>query len=45
MFVYFVCAKEFGWIPEQVDKIDNSLLQGMMIALNRVREREQENMK
>lgn len=39
---YLVCAKEFHFTPEQVDRIDRSLLEGMMVGLSRIKEREAE---
>lgn len=42
ILTYLVCAKEFHFTPQQVDSIDRSLLEGMMIGLSRIKEREVE---
>ena len=40
ILTYLVCAKEFHFTPNQVDCIDNSLLEGILIGLSRIKERE-----
>jgi len=42
---YFVCAKEFGWTPEQTDKVDIKKINIMLTFLEKVREREANELK
>jgi len=41
IFTYLTCAMEFGWTSQETDSQDKVLLEGLMIALRAVREREQ----
>jgi hypothetical protein len=45
LMTYLICAKEFGWTPEQVDKVELYLLNGMLYSLHEINKREQREMK
>jgi len=43
--VYLVCAREFGWTPEQTNKIDLYMLYSMLIALEEIKKKEERDIK
>jgi hypothetical protein len=45
LFTYLICAKEFGWKPDEVDKLDIVLLKDMLTALSYIKEREKMDLK
>ena len=45
MMMYLVCAKEFGWTPEQVNKTDNKILQSMLVGLEELKRQEEQALK
>jgi hypothetical protein len=44
-FVYTLCAKEFGWKPEEVDKIDVVTLQYILHTFGQMIKKQNEAMK
>jgi hypothetical protein len=40
IMIYLLCAKEFGWTPEETDKVDVFIIQGMMCALEEINRKE-----
>lgn len=43
--VYYLCAKEFGWTPQQTDGVENETLQSLMVVLEAVKRREAQEAK
>ena len=42
---YLICAKEFGWTPEETDNVDATLLEMMLVGLERVKDKEKDSIK
>jgi hypothetical protein len=45
IITYLRCAKEFGWTPEETNKIDIVLLKDILTGLDRIKQREIQDMK
>ena len=43
MSTYLTCAEEFGWTPSQTDQVEGYLLEEMLVAVARKKERERQN--
>jgi len=43
--MYYSCAKAFRFTPEEVDKIDNTIVEGMLILEKAKNEKEADEMK
>jgi hypothetical protein len=44
-FVYYVCAKEFGWLPDQVDNLEVSKLNDLLTVLHYAKKKEADSLK
>ena len=42
LYTYFVCAKEFGWKPEEVDGIEMGLLHDLIYMGQQIKRKENE---
>lgn len=42
---YYVCAREFGWTPEQVDEVENKMLEYILTFTECDAKRNAEKMK